>query len=129
VALSLPSELPEGVEQAYLYDGPKPVENVVAMPPPPKPQPILPAPEPQRGLSPTAQTKIEYSALLVEAFAHMLSVRLMGLIAVVAACGIWSFAVWDPNPVRTIAAGLFSVTVLGPIVALYWKAGITGGGA
>ena len=128
MALSLPSELPEGVEQADLYDGPKPVENVVAMPPPPpRPEPT-PVPEPQVRSSPIAQIKKEYPAVLIAAL-DVLSARLLGLIAVVAACGIWSFAVWDPNPVRTIAAGLFSVTVLGPIVALYWKAGITGGGA
>jgi hypothetical protein len=129
-------KLPEGVDQADLYEGPKPGENVVAMPPP---RIVQASPEvagqmavslnvPQYGLSPTAQVKKEYPAVLIAAL-DVLSARLLGLIAVVAACGIWSFAVWDPNPVRTIAAGLFSVTVLGPIVALYWKAGITGGGA
>jgi hypothetical protein len=120
------------VDQADLYEGvvpPPDRENVVAMPPPPprlEPAPVVQ--EPQVRLSPIAQIKKEYPAVLIAAL-DVLSARLLGLIAVVAACGIWSFAVWDPNPVRTIAAGLFSVTVLGPIVALYWKAGITGGGA
>lgn len=129
MALSLPNELPEGVNQADLYEGPKPGENVVAMPPsPPRLEPAPVVQEPQVRSSPIAQIKKEYPAVLIAAL-DVLSARLLGLIAVVAACGIWSFAVWDPNPVRTIAAGLFSVTVLGPIVALYWKAGITGGGA
>jgi hypothetical protein len=133
------AKLPDGVDQADLYEGPKPGENVVAMPPPRHdptqqigqmavglnvPQPSYP----QAQLSPIAEIKRSYPAVLIAAL-DVLSARLLGLIAVVAACGIWSFAVWDPNPVRTIAAGLFSVTVLGPIVALYWKAGITGGGA
>jgi len=47
----------------------------------------------------------------------------MGLIAVLAACGMWGWAVYEPEQLRTIAASLFSITVLMPLVYLYAKQG------
>lgn len=129
------NSLPEGVEQGDLYDGPKPGENVIPLPSQgsgwslkpdgtqsPVPTPIREPQSPQPQVTPTKQLKNEYPAVLTAAL-DILSARLLGLLAVIAACIIWGFAVYDPNTMRTVAAALFSVTVLGPIVALYWKAG------
>jgi hypothetical protein len=51
----------------------------------------------------------------------MLSARLLGVLALVAACAIWGYAVYDPEPPRTIAATLYSVTVLAPVMILYYR--------
>lgn len=111
--------LPEGVDPADLYDGP----NVVAMPKPPlftaPAQLVAPIPPPVK--APEA-VPAGYPPVLIAAL-DVLSARLLGLLAVVAACGMWSYAVWDPNTMRTVAASLFSLTVLGPLIVLYWKAG------
>jgi hypothetical protein len=134
-----PANLPEGVTQADLYEGPRVVEMP---PPPPRPRPLMEAvnkvnaaadklvqaiPAPAQVSSAPGEEK-GYAAVLTAAL-DVLSARLLGLLAVIAACALWGFAVYDPVPLRIAAAGLFSVTVLGPIVALYWKAGVTGGGA
>lgn len=134
--------LPEGVKESDLYEGVKPGENVVEMPPPPRPRPLMDAvnkvnaaadklvqaiPAPPQVSSTPGEEK-GYAAVLTAAL-DVLSARLLGLLAVIAACALWGFAVYDPVPLRIAAAGLFSVTVLLPIVVLYWKAGVTGGGA
>lgn len=120
-ASSASDALPAGVNVNDLYDGPKPgevvrplvftkpAELVAPIPPPPQ---VSVAPEVRQG----------YAALLTAAL-DVLSARLLGLLAVVAACGMWSYAVWEPNTLRTIAASLFSLTVLLPLIVLYWKAG------
>lgn len=121
-----PVILPEGVTQEELYDGPKPggeVAHLAAALVKPIPAHVSPSPE----VSSVPEIKSGYPAVLTAAL-DILSARLLGLLAVIAACGIWSFAVWDPTMPRTIAASLFSVTVLFPLVMLYWKAGMTGGG-
>ncbi|HKD44545.1 MAG TPA: hypothetical protein VKD24_02715 [Candidatus Angelobacter sp.] len=60
---------------------------------------------------------------MLSAALDVLSARLMGLIAVLAACGMWGWAVYEPEQLRTIAASLFSITVLMPLVYLYAKQG------
>lgn len=141
--------LPEGVTEEELYDGPvlgTPPENVVPL----KPNPVMPTaaemaapiPEPPiptdtvwRGssrvhapeVSPIRELKTSYPAVLTAAL-DVLSARLLGLLAVIAACLIWGFAVYDPTPLRIAAASLFSITALLPLIVLYWKAGVTGGG-
>jgi len=52
---------------------------------------------------------------------EILSTRVLGLVATVAACAIWAVAVWQPDLSRTAAAVGFSITVLIPIVGLYWR--------
>jgi len=73
-------------------------------------------------VAPVPEVKNGYPAVLIAAL-DVLSARLLGLLAVIAACAIWSFAVWEPETMRTVAASLFSVTVLLPLIVLYWKAG------
>lgn len=117
-------KLPEGVTEADLYEGP----TVVPMPKKPlftaPAELVQPIPAPPQ-VSPVQDVKKGYPAILIVAL-DVLSARLLGLLAVIAACGMWSFAVWDPQLPRTIAATLFSVTVLLPLIVLYWKAGRTG---
>ena len=117
------SELPPGVKPEDLYDGADP--KVVKFRPLPE-DALHPAslvqPIGQAEVSPPFHVKQGYAATLSAAL-DILSARLLGLLAVIAACGIWSYAVWEPDLTRTVAATLFSVTVLGPLIALYWKAG------
>lgn len=75
----------------------------------------------------TAQIKKDYPAA-IELALDVLSARLLGLISLVAACLIWGGIVWDPEFWRIIAGGVFSLTVFLPIMAIYWRAGMTGEG-
>lgn len=68
----------------------------------------------------TADIKKEYPAVL-ELALDVLSARLLGLIALVTACAIWAFVVFDPIPWRILGAGVFSVLVFGPIMVIYWR--------
>jgi len=115
-ALSSTSE-PRPVDPAQLYDGPEP-DNVELFPqsrhgpafefvPPDKPDP---------------RKQAEYVAAITAAL-DVLNARLLGLVATVAACLMWSWAVYEPELLRTYAAVGFSLTVLLPIVALYWRRG------
>jgi hypothetical protein len=131
------------VTEADLYDGPtlgNPPENVVPLKPlftgpaeeltrpiPTRPTDAGVAYQQHREVSPIPDLKKSYPAVLTAAL-DVLNARLLGLIAVIAACLIWGFAVWDPTQARTIAASLFSVTALLPLIVLYWKAGMSGTG-
>jgi hypothetical protein len=92
-----------------LYDGPElPQSGVNFLPPPPEKQP--------------ARARPDYVATIAAAL-DMLGARIVVLIAVMAACVMWGFAVYEPELQRTYAAIAFSVTVFLPAVALYWRRG------
>jgi hypothetical protein len=108
---------PSPVNPADLYDGPDPMANVTSltdrggltwMAPP--------------DVSSDKRLRPDYVATITVAL-DVLGARILALIAVIAACGIWSFAVYDPTQMRTYAAIGFSLTVLIPTVALYWRRG------
>lgn len=125
--------LPLGVDPQELYDGPRPVAQMAQGPPPMAPQPrvvqhprapmvdprsLVQAIPPQRrevSSSPEGQAHVLSTAL------HLVAARTLGLIALLAACAIWGYAVYDPNTPRTTAATIFSVTVLFPVILLYWR--------
>lgn len=130
--------LPEGVTEDELYEGP----NVIAHPaalvrpvpvqqPMTKPPPEADIPPPtDRGVSFTTsppQERSRYPDVIMLAL-DVLAARLLGLIALVTACLIWAGVVWDPLMWRIIAAGAFSLTVFLPMMAIYWKSGMTGEG-
>lgn len=123
--------LPEGVSEADLVDGPRVVHlpsgrgSFIDAPglvkPIPPVAPVVPS------IVTTAEVKNDYPAV-IELALDVLSARLLGLISLVAACLIWAGVVWDPLMWRIVAAGVFSVTVFLPIMAIYWRAGMTGEG-
>jgi hypothetical protein len=141
---SLPESkpLPEGVSEADLVDGPRVVplksgraaflqpEQMVKKVVWSDPGDVMEGtgsveltPKPHT----TAQIKRDYPAA-IELALDVLSARLLGLICLVAACLIWGGIVWEPEMYRIIAGGVFSLTVFLPIMAIYWKAGMTGEG-
>lgn len=65
------------------------------------------------------------SALLqmAQAIARICATRVLLLLAVVTAAGLWGYTVYDPSQLRIIAASLFSVLTMAPLVLLYWKRG------
>ena len=103
---------PSPVNPADLYDGPDP--NVAQFPK------FAPLPDPD--LSTDKRSRPDYVATITAAL-DVLGARLLALIAVIAACAMWGFAVYDPTQMRTYAAIGFSLTVLMPTVALYWRRG------
>lgn len=102
------SSFPRPVEDKDLYEGPQPPEampRVNFLPPPTD-----------------ARSRPDYVATITAAL-DMLGARIVVLIAVLAACVMWGFAVYEPELQRTYAAIAFSVTVFLPAVALYWRRG------
>jgi hypothetical protein len=71
---------------------------------------------------PDTRARPDYVATITAAL-DMLGARLLALIAVLAACAMWGWAVYDPTQIRIAAAGGFSLSVLLPTVALYWRRG------
>jgi hypothetical protein len=139
-------QLPEGVNEADLVDGPKVVHlpsgraTFVAEAPDAAngaaaalTQPIPQAahvntgpPSPALPVS-GAQAKKDYPAV-IEAALDVLSARLLGLIALVTACLIWAGVIFDPQFWRIIAACGFSLSVFLPIMVIYWREGMVKGG-
>ena len=101
---------PSPVDPSSLYDGPDPTVTQF-----PK---FAPLPD----LSTDKRSRPDYVATITAAL-DMLGARILALIAVVAACAIWGYSVYDPTQMRTYAAIGFSLTVLIPTVALYWRRG------
>ena len=100
---------PRLVEPQDLYDGPDPAPpGVNFLPPPPEKKDVRARPD--------------YVATIAAAL-DMLGARIVVLIAMLAACAMWSFAVYEPELQRTYAAIAFSLTVFLPAVALYWRRG------
>jgi hypothetical protein len=104
------------VKPEELYDGPVPHTNVTVFP-----QAASAAAKPlfsdQQPPEPVDHQQI------LRAIFEILSARVLGLVATIAACVIWGFAVYQPDTSRSLAALGFSLTVLGPIAALYWRTG------
>ena len=105
------SSTPRLVEPGDLYDGPEPA--------PPAGVNFLP---PDKTDKKDARARPDYVATITAAL-DMLGARIVCLIAVIAACVMWGFAVYEPELQRTYAAIAFSVTVFLPAVALYWRRG------
>lgn len=137
--------LPDGVQEADLVDGPKVVPlpsgrgTFLAQQTPPSQNQeaaalVAPIPPPtDRGMNyraPSVTTEViktDYAVLMKLAL-DILSARLLGLIVLLAAVGIWGYVALSPDLWRIVAAGVFSVVVFLPVMALYWKAGLTGDG-
>ena len=101
---------PRLVEPDDLYDGPLP---------PPAPAANFNFLPPEK---PDVRSRADYVPTITAAL-DMLGARIVVLIAVISACALWSYAVYDPQLQRTYAAIAFSVTVFLPAVALYWRRG------
>lgn len=100
------SSFPRPVEEGDLYTGPEP----------PAAEFIPPS------TTGDARRRPDYVATIAAAL-DMLGARIVVLIAVLSACGMWAYAVYDPQLQRTYAAIAFSLTVFLPAVALYWRRG------
>ena len=115
------------VEQTDFFDQqhrqPPPVVN---FPGAPQPQPARPAPPPpqQRHLftEPVQQVTPQYVAT-AKVVAQILATRVLLMIAVVTASGVWAFTIYDPLQLRIIAASAFSVLGVLPLIWLYFRKG------
>lgn len=100
------------------YDGPAP-GNVEQFPK----QPLsfrVPITEHARPADPRSSG--EYVGV-IKAALDVLSARMLGLLAVIGAVGMFSFAVYDPIPWRTYTVVAYAVVVLFPTIYLYLKRG------
>lgn len=82
------------------------------------PQPVAPQPD----YVPTRPEHTEFGFVrTLNVAMSILSLRILALIALVGAVGMFSYAVIDPMPWRLYAAGAYAAVVLWPIVWLYLK--------
>jgi len=108
---------PRPVDPASLYDGPEP--NVIA--------PQFPGADPLKfamlaETPPDSRSRPDYVATITAGL-DVLGARLLALLAVIAACAMWGYSVYDPTQMRIYAAAGFSVSVLMPTVLLYFRKG------
>lgn len=106
------------------HSQPPPVVNFPgAQPPPARPAPP-PVQAPQRPLfsEPVQQVNAQYIQM-ARAVSQILATRILLLIAVLTASGIWAFTIYDPVQLRIIAAGSFSVLGVAPLIWLYFRKG------
>jgi hypothetical protein len=115
-----------GIDPGELYDGPATAGpatagsvtagNVTQFPAmPPGRIEFVPAPAP-------VVSRAQYTEAITAAL-HIVSARLLGMIAVVGAVLMFGWAVYDPQPWRLAAVGTYAAVVLWPIVFLYVKRG------
>lgn len=69
----------------------------------------------------------DYSPVVKVVFywTKILNARLIALLALIGALGVFSFAMYDPTVLRLWLVSLYSVGVLWPSIALYLKRGTT----
>lgn len=97
------------------FDGPAP-GNVEQFPK----QPLFRAPISERAVDP--RTTKQYVGV-IKAAMDVLSARLLGLLAVIGAVGMFAYAVFDPIPWRTYTVVSYALVVLFPTIWLYLKKG------
>jgi hypothetical protein len=78
--------------------------------------------QPIPSVSAQVATSADRQADIISNALDMVSARLLGVLALVAACAIWGYAVYDPTTPRTVASTLYSITVLAPVMGMYWRA-------
>lgn len=60
---------------------------------------------------------------MARAISTILATRVLVLIAVITASGVWSYTVYEPEQLRIIAASAFSLLGVAPLIWLYTKKG------
>jgi len=60
---------------------------------------------------------------MARAVSQILATRVLLLIAVVTASGVWGYTIYDPLQLRIIAASAFSVLGVAPLIWLYFRKG------
>jgi len=93
-------------------------------PPPPSPQPVPPGEAARQRLftEPVRDVNPQYVAM-ARAVSQILATRLLLLIAVLTASGVWAFTIYDPLQLRIIAASSFSLLGVAPLIWLYHRKG------
>jgi hypothetical protein len=105
------------IDPSELYDGPQPPERAAS------PQPTFTRQAAAGAASVKQQMLQAQIVATVRVALSTLAARLLGFIATATACGVWSYAVINPDTARTVAACCFSVTVLAPVIVMYLRKG------
>jgi hypothetical protein len=103
-----------------------PIRDGLAAPARPAPSPVPSSRSPEaaqwRPQEPVPQVTPQYIAT-ARAISQILATRVLLLIAVITASGIWSYTIYDPEQLRIIAAGAFSLVGVAPLIWLFAKKG------
>jgi hypothetical protein len=88
------------------------------------PRPAPPSqPGQQRLFSEPVQQVTPAYVATAKVVAQILATRVLLMIAVITASGVWAYTIYDPLQLRIIAASSFSVLGVAPLIWLYVKKG------
>lgn len=105
------------------HSQPPPVVNFPGAQQPPKPAPMPTPQQATRLLTEPIQNVGPQYVQLARAVSQILATRILLLIAVLTASGVWAYTIYDPTQLRIIAASAFSVLGVLPLIVLYVKKG------
>ena len=94
-----------------------PLRDALAQEPP---QRLRQAPIPPQPVDPPEDVQPALIEM-ARAVSRIVATRVLLLLAVVTASGLWVYTIWNPNELRIIAGAVYAVLVLGPLVWLYWR--------
>jgi hypothetical protein len=120
------------VEQLHRGDAARPATPATpampAMPPnppvPPRPSPRMPGYEAQPVTGPARLEHVNPALLqMAQAISRIVATRILLLIGVLTSSVVWGVVVAEPTQLGIIAAGVYSVVGVWPLVVLYAKTG------
>ena len=100
-----------------------PIREGLVQQPAPQPRPAPPPQPAQRLFSEPVRDVSPQYLQLAKAISTILATRVLLLIAVITASGVWAYTIYDPVQLRIIAASAFSVLGVAPLILLYVRKG------
>jgi hypothetical protein len=52
----------------------------------------------------------------------ILAAKTHALLSLIAACLLWGFVIYSPDPWRLLGAGAFSILIVLPVMLIWWRA-------
>ena len=106
-----------------IHRQPPPVVPLHPQQAPQRPAPPAPPQQQQRLFTEPVQQVTPAYVQTAKVVAQILATRVLLMIAVLTASGVWAFTIYDPLQLRIIAASSFSVLGVMPLIYLYFKRG------
>lgn len=98
-------------------------DGLAQVPPVPTTRPAPAPPPAQRLFTEPVQQVTPQLVQMARAVSQILATRVLLMIAVITASGVWGYTIYDPLQLRIIAASAFSVLGVAPLIWLYHKKG------
>ena len=101
-----------------------PIRDGLAQAPQPAPaRPAAPPVQAQRLFTEPVRDVSPQYLHMARAVAQILATRVLLMVAVITASGVWGYTIYDPVQLRIIAASAFSTLAVAPLIWLYNRKG------